>query len=161
MTDGRKQSASCQERGHPCSWEVDCSKDTLCFSQREEIHVYTRAFHYLRTAAHPAQGRLCWGLRGHLTQGRTSSLPLRSALLGPSHTPHHSGPCHSADFSQRPGGVGWTPAFPPSSYVMSGLSVWRLSSKLYHACLLLFRETASTIGLYTRNRGLIVNLGCK
>lgn len=27
---------------------------TLCFSQREEIHVYTHAFHYLGTAAHPA-----------------------------------------------------------------------------------------------------------
>lgn len=53
--------------------------------EKKSMFIHMRSI-ILRTAAHPTQDRLCWGLKGQLPQDRISLLPLRSALLGPSHT---------------------------------------------------------------------------
>lgn len=53
--------------------------------EKKSVFIHMRSI-ILRTAAHPTQDRLCWALKRQLIQDRISLLPLRSALLGPSHT---------------------------------------------------------------------------
>ena len=62
--ESRERQGPCQERGHTCSWEADRSKDKLCFSQREEIAVYTHAFHYFTNCGTPSSRQPMPGPQG-------------------------------------------------------------------------------------------------
>lgn len=97
--------------------------------EKKSMFIHMRSI-ILRTAAHPAQDRLCWGLKGQLTEDPVSLLPLRSALLGPSHTHLSFRTLSPRRFHSEAWRRGLDTCFPPELLGDAGLSVWRLSSKL-------------------------------